>query len=363
MRGTCHVLFVFDAGFQVDLARAAALARGSSQRGGFRHRPRSPSWFEPRSAPLRLAQPGEPVLVGDAATSGSVELALYDFGALTVRHALSFDTDLAGLAALAEELYENASLREESRRRAAGLVEAVRPAIAKPELLGLVEDYVVWELEPPGLEERGAGDLDGWLRAHALQLARILRSERGELSTQEVEDALSGGLSYTPDDAVLVDWNAALVILRDPEDVRTVLEFANVELLEMRFLDDRLDVALDRAQEALQRRGWRERLIGRRAEDLVRIGRLQADAALLFEGVNSSLKLIGDQYLARVYRRAAARFHLPEWDASILRKLSVVDGIYQKLADEGAATRMEILEWIIILLFVVSILVSLPGLK
>jgi len=38
-----------------------------------------------------------------------------------------------------------------------------------------------------------------------------------------------------------------LVIDKEAEDVLTVLEFANVELLEMRFLDQRLDDALTQA--------------------------------------------------------------------------------------------------------------------
>src|SRR5436853_4433262 len=33
------------------------------------------------------------------------------------------------------------------------------------------------------------------------------------------------------------------------------------------------------------------------------------------------LKLVGDQYLARVYRMLAGRFHLENWEQSIQRKL------------------------------------------
>ena len=47
------------------------------------------------------------------------------------------------------------------------------------------------------------------------------------------------------------------------------------------------------------------------------VSQWQVDSAILFEGVNNVLKLLGDQYLARVYRLAAQRFHLTEWDASI----------------------------------------------
>jgi len=72
--------------------------------------------------------------------------------------------------------------------------------------------------------------------------------------------------------------------------------------------------------------------------------------------VNNVLKLLGDQYLARVYRLTAQRFHLNEWDASILRKLETLESIYQKISDQMVSRRMEVLEWIIIILITISII-------
>ena len=85
------------------------------------------------------------------------------------------------------------------------------------------------------------------------------------------------------------------------------------------------------------------------------ISQWQVDSAILFEGVNNVLKLLGDQYLARVYRLTAERFHLNEWDASILRKLETLESIYQKISDQMVSRRMEVLEWIIIVLIAISI--------
>jgi uncharacterized Rmd1/YagE family protein len=48
--------------------------------------------------------------------------------------------------------------------------------------------------------------------------------------------------------------------------------------------------------------------------------------------------------------------HISEWDASITRKLQTLDGIYEKVSDRAAARRMEVLEWIIIVLIAISIL-------
>jgi hypothetical protein len=176
------------------------------------------------------------------------------------------------------------------------------------------------------------------------------------LSEQEVSDALSHRISFSPDDVTIIDWNAAFLVARDVEDVLAVLEFANVELLEMRYVDQKLDHALEQSYEALSRHTWgRFRLRSSPQADLRRMAQMQVDSAVLFEGVNNALKLLGDQYLARVYRLASQRFHLEEWDASILRKLHILESIYNKISDAAANWRLEMLEWIVILLIVVSI--------
>jgi hypothetical protein len=128
----------------------------------------------------------------------------------------------------------------------------------------------------------------------------------------------------------------------------------------MRYLDQQLDDALDRsyATSATEQSQGLRRFFGGQRKELRYVARLQADSAILFEGVNNALKLLGDQYLARVYRLVSARFHLSEWDASILRKIQTLESIYQKMSDEAANRRMELLEWIIIILIALEIVLS-----
>ena len=69
----------------------------------------------------------------------------------------------------------------------------------------------------------------------------------------------------------------------------------------------------------------------------------------------------GEEYLARVYRLAAGRLHLSEWDGVITRKLATVESIYQKLSDRATARRMVLLEWVIIVLIALEIVLTLRG--
>jgi uncharacterized Rmd1/YagE family protein len=82
---------------------------------------------------------------------------------------------------------------------------------------------------------------------------------------------------------------------------------------------------------------------------------MQADGAVLFEGTDNALKLVSDDYLARVYRTVAERFHFNDWDSAIARKLGVLRDIYQGLTDRASHRRSDVLEWIIILLIAVEI--------
>jgi hypothetical protein len=236
----------------------------------------------------------------------------------------------------------------------------IRAHVDQPGLAAPSEDYLIFQLEPAG----PAQDPAAFVERHAGDLARLLRSEKGTLSAQESQDALGGRVAFSPDDLALIDWNAAVLIDREPEDVVSVLEFANLELLELRFLDERLDRALDRAYESLHgRAGWgRLRLPRALRQEMRRVAQMQVDGAVLFERVSNALKLLGDQYLARVHRTASGRFRASEWNAGILRKLETLESIYQKVQDQASGLRMEALEWIIIVLIAASIALPFLGL-
>ena len=86
---------------------------------------------------------------------------------------------------------------------------------------------------------------------------------------------------------------------------------------------------------------------------------MQLESAVLLERVTNALKVFGEEYLTRIYRLAARRFQLAELDASISRKLATVESIYQKMADKAAGVRMELLEWVVIILIASEIVLSL----
>jgi hypothetical protein len=351
-RGVCYVLFAYDTALSINLDDAERRIHVATQRDTIRHKRRAPSYFEFQPPPLRITQTVEPFNLGAQRSRENVDLVVYDFGAVSVIYSIPIHGRFADLLGLSEELYDNQLLLSDSRHRVEQLLKSMGEAAIKGNVADVVEDYVIFHIE----EFTTPLDAREFCSKHSQQIAQILRAERQTLSDQEIDDALASKISFNPEDIALVDWNASLLLDREGEDTRAVLEFANVELLEMRYLDQKMDRALDQAYETLSKRPWNlPRMLGSYGADLRRVAELQVDNAILFEGVNNTLKLLGDQYLARVYRLVNKRFHLEDWDASILRKLQTLESIYEKISDQASNQRMEILEWVIVILIAVSI--------
>lgn len=364
-RGTCYVSYVFDVGHGIDLNMAERQRAQATEREIIKHKRRAPKYFAYQPSPLRTLQTVEPIALGKSSTGGQfvtrnvADCVIYDFGAISVTYEIDIAGPVRNLAALSDELYDSTALESDARRRVEHLIKTYASAIVECNISPLVEDYVIYQIE----KLQSAIRPTVLVESHGAALAQILRSEQQPLSDQEINDALSFRISFGANDVTIVDWQAALVFDPDAEDVRAVLEFANVELLEMRYLDDQLDRVLDQSYRALSRQTWKHVFsFSQGASQLRRLAKLQMESAVLFEEVNNALKLLGDQYLARVYRLISQRLHIGEWDASILRKLQTVESIYSKLSDYQSSRRMEVLEWIIIVLIAVSILVAFwPG--
>jgi hypothetical protein len=358
-KGTCHLLFAYDIARAIDLNEAEHLVVAKKEREVLKHKRRAPKSFEYHPSPLRITQEADPIAIGNYRTDTSVDLVLYDFGAVSVAYTIPLTGPFAALLTLSNELYEATDLLVDSHKRVERLLEMIRRAVSKPNIAEFVEDYAIFQIET----FTPTHDVNDLCTRYAQDTAQVLRAAHQPLSPQEVVDALAHRISFGTEDITILDWNAALMVDSEGDDVRAVLEFANVELLEMRYLDWSLDDALERSYEVLtMSRRSPLRRPGAFGADLRSVARMQVDGAILFEAVSNALKLLGDQYLARVYRLVSQRFHLAEWDAVILRKLQTLESIYEKMSDQTTNLRMETLEWIIIILIAISIILPfLPG--
>ena len=367
LRGTLHIFVAFDWGDEIDLDRARRLFPAESQ--DLARRRRTPSSIAYRPAPLRypLKLPAlELPEVGSisehsspdqspSTTAAVAEAIVFDFGGVSVSLQIPFELTPAALSRLAGALADPAALVEAARTASNDLFFKLQPAIEKCDWSPLGEEYFVFEI-PPNQRLPAPPEL---ISQHADWLAGLVSLEAEPLSQSEIEAALQSRISYSPDDMLLAAWSSAVLIDRHCEETLQAIEFANVQLLEYRFIDDLLDQRMAAAYSTIHRtlRGrlpfWRTQ-----ARPLRRLGELRIEANSLFERTGNALKMVGDPYLARVYHMIAQRLHLSDWEQSIRRSLDVVEGAYQVVSDQSGAFRIELLEIVVIVLIAIEILMA-----
>ena len=352
--GVCHALFAFDLGYSISTREAGRILDVAPTRLGVRRRRRSAT--ELLHEPLRLRMQTEPVELEDGSrTEPDADVSVHRSGGATIGWRLPVPDDWERAVSQADTLFASRRLGARSRRLAERLVDILAEAVERPAVDQASEAYRVYCLSFE------AGELDLEDRLWRTRLARLLRAESGELSGQEQAGALADPIAYHPAEACLVDWMGAVLIGPDMEQELHSLELANLELLELRVLDRRLGEAVGRAKSLAHRRVG---LLGRLAlptGSLGELSRLRVDFAALHETVDNAVETFGDDYLARVYRRAAERFHFAEWDAAIERKLGLLDAVSSQLTSLAATRRSEILEITIIVLIAVDIVLILLG--
>ena len=347
-KGVCYVTFAFELGLSIKLDQATESVKEQEvERTKLRRNRRAPKYFDYDPPPLRIFQHGQQINLGKFFTKAQTELTIFDFGACSVTYQIEIEGPIAHLIELGEVLYDNTFLQADAQLRVEQMLEQLRHTVVRPVTTDSIEDYIVYHFE----QFDGNAPIETLLQEGAQDFASLLRVERDNLGLEEIREALNTRTSYGTEDCVVVDWNGALFFGDNVEDVRAVLEFCNVEFMEMRFLDEQLDDQLEQAYAVLTTKKKGD-------SNLSKVARLQVDSALLYEAVENALKLLGDQYLARVYSLATKKFHLSEWNSSIRRKLDTLDSIYQKLSDQSAQRRSEVLEWIIVVLILLEVAIT-----
>lgn len=352
--GRLHVYLAFDWGDEVDLDRVGQLV--SAQTRVLARRRRTPSSIKYRPAPMQLATPPiELDLAELGRTTAAGELTIFDFAAVSLGIVIPFELDCPALGRLAASLADPEPFVGAARTALEPIFRLLRPAISDAEWSEASEEYFVFQL-PPGPPLPAASELVGH---YANWLAGLLRLEAERLSDEEIAEALRLRMSYTADDLFIPEWSAAVLVDRDCEETLETIEFANLQLLEFRYTDGRLDERLTRAYRLIHplSRSWLP-FWQTHARPLRELGDLRIEANAVFERTSNVLKLIGDQYLARVYRLLGTRFHLDAWQKSIERSLDVVEDVYRVVSDQSATFRAEFLEIAIVVLIVLEIVMG-----
>ena len=359
----CHVSATVTAYYLFEVCESIRLSQLESSLGASASRARVYD-KAPGVPRMRYIQP--PVVI-DADALGEpaigdyrVRIKFYDYGVISLALIRPVSCPWAELVALSQEAVENESLQAQAEAVFHRILARIEPALEGRHHEILDEEYVVVGVtacDPPL-------SADAMLERHGADIAQILRGERQVLSSQEREEVLRHRLSYLADDLVVAAWNAAFVY--DTEAAMAgaaeILEFANSQLLEFRYHDERLEAALGRIYGSLQHPRWIDNLIGRRYLRATRqLHSLFIDVNELTDRTENALKLVGDVYAARLFSIAAARLGLDRWKRNVEEKLKTLDDIYRFAVEQTRVSQGNILELVIVLILIFELGRSLLG--
>ena len=288
----------------------------------------------------------------------SLEIHVYEVGVICITVRVEFTSlMLADLLPFHRPVLEGGRLLDDYARELCGeICREIAANLTQPGTASEPEAYTVFFVK----ELAGGRDAVRWLVEHRRAVAGLLSdSPADRLSDLRVEEALRLQRSFETTDLVVIDWDAALVIDLggSAADILFVLELANLQLEEFRWMDRRLDEQLDQGYSALRKQGWQS--FGSSLTVIRSLRQLSLDLARLADEVNHSSKFIGDWHLARVYLLARERFHIDQWRASVEQRLKQLDELYTLVRGELYDRRMLWLEIIIVLFFAVDILIIL----
>lgn len=354
-KGELVFTYLYDLGGEVRLGEAGRLMATVPTAEPIEMSKNAPVYVE-LVRPLRLKYPNHEVETDQGVRSFRVATQVYAIGAVGVTLRLPFEAaDLAELNRLTLLKPDDESLDDIARGFAEVLTDRIRPALVETYVASVEpEKYLVIVLTETS---RSAIELfENERQALAGLVAGEKRPER--LSEEEVSDNLRTWYRYYQDDLVIVDWDRALVI--EPsgkyDDVLTIMEAANLQLLELRVYDRYLDAVLEEAYEDITGFYGRGGLFRSARHVQEELSNARIDLVRVTDTINNIGKLFGDYYLAKVHLGLTERFHLHEWEQIVREKMATLNELYTLASHEVEHRRGMALEGMIVLLFVVDLI-------
>lgn len=360
-KGRILVYRVFDIGEEVDLEKVEKiLTEGAPSRSKFTLKKSDRQAVIVSIDPLSVNLGSYKFNSGGFDFSAEISAKLWEFGTLSLTFDFSIPTGYS-VTQLKEyssiiQNYDDLDLFARAKSREFTL--QIQPAMAKVNEWEVFEDYIIYYVEKFSHDLEDAAEI---LKSEDIA-ALILNEENKSLSLQSIERIYDSKLQYYKNDLTLIDWNSALVI--EPSgslDIPDVIEFAQNQLLEMRYYDDLLDKKLREIYSAIELKDMS--IFSSKYSDIaLGAGQNYIEIAEIVESVENSLKVIGDLYHSVVFRSASKKFRFTDWQTSIDNKLKNLADISALLLDNINNRKSHILEITIIALISLELIPLLKNL-
>lgn len=360
-KGSLLIYRVYDVAEEVNLKKVEEILRSRSGESRVRLAERARDAVVVRDAPVRMSL-GEIAFLDRElpVEKASLYVTVWDYGTISVSWHLPLKPDLSWeeLVAISSAIHWKqeivATIDHASEARVKEVIEFLKPAFQRPSLWNVSEDYTIFYAQ----ELSGVGKAENLL-LHS-DIARLLVGESQEkLAPSTAQSILDNVYQYSDNDLCVIDWNSAFVLEPGGQrEIPDVLEFALTHLLEVRFYDDLIDKRLADLYHSVEISRQRTFYKSGRALSIEANTRY-IEFTEFMERMGNSLKVVGDFYLARLFRGAIRRFRISDWEESITRKMNLLARVSELLQGEANVRRSHLLEIIIIILIAFEIMTPL----
>ena len=355
VEGTIISHYCFDAAEEIELGKIETLFGKKAKESKIDYQRITPPYIQYKTSPLLIKLGNFEKKIADIDFSINCHTKIYDFGVITIKFFIPIkDIEWGTLKKINTEILKNQVLE----KKAFEYFEKVKEEIK--ELIILPNKEIEWEDYPVFMVKQFEKSMDAKELLKSIKdIGKVLAGEDLDLSKKEINDATKDPLSYFKDDLTIINWNASFIYdPRASQDIIDIIEFAVIELLELRVYDSVLDKAMEKAYDYIAI-SKKKKFFAPPASVMRYLEEVKLEVSEVIEKVENSLKLIGDPYLAKVYSMASSKLFLEKWKSAVRKKLDTIDNTYSMIWERASTKRMELLEVMIVVLFVMDIFLFL----
>jgi hypothetical protein len=359
-KGSILVYRLFDVAEEINISAVDTILRNSQGPDRFNVPKYIDRAIVMKSPPVSFGLGQEKIIIQGRELTAQVFTKIRDFGVLSLIYQIYIEpgTRWDDLVKIASDLEEGSEIDTLARQQAKEITTAIHDALKKPSEWTSFEDYIIYFFEE---FENGITAKD--LFSHADIPALLMSEDKVKLAETTRKNVTENIYQYGENDMAIIEWNSAIVV--EPgggREILDILEFAVTHLMEMRYYDDLLDNRLKLLYDDIEKRRasvWKSNFDKTYEEASSRF----IEFSEFIERVENSLKVVGDFYLATIYRAATRRFRLTDWQQNITRKMNILAQVSNLLQGEVNSRRSFVLEMTIILLIAYEIIMAFFGNK
>ena len=356
-KGSVLIYRVFDVAEEANLSHVEALLKSESSRARLKFTKVPKQAVIMRNAPVTLNLGETEVILDQHKIKVEVFAKIWDYGVLSIMFQIPIPegTEWEELIEFSAKIEQDTTLDEAARFRAQELVNVITAALRDPHTWHQFEDYVIFFFEViSGIEKTGE-------LIEKVDIPRLLIAETNNNLSERSRRAImeNSTFQYTNADLTIIDWNSAIVI--EPsglKEVPEVIEFALTHMMEMRYYDALLDQKLTTLYDSIEES--RGKFFSNRFTHLSREASSRyIEFSEFIERVDNSFKVLGDFYLAKIFRASGEKFRIPEWEVNITRKINLFSNLSELLQGEINVNRSLWLEITVVVLILFELITTI----